>query len=653
LQAEIVVHTGGQATTTLSIAQRANLLLSLRPLAAKLFADFGDQPQASHTEALLNLLLHGNTGAKGHTEARDVQPTPASQQEHQALLTLALEGLTPAQYETFTEIWHRLSTEITRRTGDRALSALSAQQKADLTQILRPLAAELLAGVSDQWTSSHTSAALNLLLGTDDASAEQAQARDPAQHIAALQAALRAEETAANQDALPAPIIPQEHQALLTHALSALTPAQHDAFTTIWQCLSSEINRRADGRTLSTLSAQQKADLANLLRPLAIELLENFGDTWTQAHTEATLRLLLETDDARAEVATLLANMATAPANATTTPVSGTHHAPSNLTTAEEVGSPAPHIAALQAALRAEEAAVSRDVTPAPASPQEYRTLLANALSILTSAQHEKFAAIWQRLSSEISHRAGGRAPSALNAQQKADITYLLRPRATDLLAGFADKWMRSHIDATLNLLLATDSAPDAITALLAGVATMPADSATITASGDHRAPSPSRTTEKIPPPAPHISALQAALRAEEAAAGLDATTASASLRESQTLIVQALAGLTSVQYEAFAAIWHRLSSEIVRRTDGRALATLSSQKKADLTHLLRPIAGELLAGFSGDWTPSHTEAVLNLLLTTEDAPTEIAALLARAAAMPAPTWRPRPPATSVVYLRI
>jgi hypothetical protein len=60
LLAEIAVHSGGRATSTLSVTQRASLLLVLRPLATKLFAVFGDQWRATHTEALLNLLLHGS-----------------------------------------------------------------------------------------------------------------------------------------------------------------------------------------------------------------------------------------------------------------------------------------------------------------------------------------------------------------------------------------------------------------------------------------------------------------------------------------------------------------------------------------------------------------------------------------------------------------
>jgi hypothetical protein len=315
--------------------------------------------------------------------------------------------------------------------------------------------------------------------------------------------------------------------------------------------------------------------------------------------------------------------------------ISGEDRAPSDLTTAEQTRPPAAHIAALQAALRIEQAAVDGDVMPARSSQRAYRRLLANALGSLTPAQRDTFTTIWQRLSSEITRRMDRRVPSALSTQQQIDLTQLLRPLAVELLADFVAAWMPSHTDATLSLLLATDDASAEIAALLDGVETMSAGLVTM--------------TEEIRQPAPHISALQAALRAEEAAASHDDVPAWASRQESQTLLAQALEGITPAQYQTFATTWQRLSSEISHRAGGGALLVMSSRQKAELTQLLRPIAMELLAGFTEKWTSSHTEAVLNLLLATDDDAIEVATLLAGVTARPATDEYRAPPNSTTV----
>jgi hypothetical protein len=348
-----------------------------------------------------------------------------------------------------------------------------------------------------------------------------------------------------------------------------------------------------------------------------------------------------------------------------TTPASDERRVSSDLTApphaippkAQQVNSPAPHIAALQAALSLEQAAASRDAVPAPASLQEHRALLANVLSGLSAIQRDAFATTLQRLSSEIGHRTGGLELTTLSGQKKTDLTPLLRPLAVKLLTGFAEQWTVSHTDATLALLLSGDDGRAEVEAMFTRVdatagtvsprefshpqhekpdhawpriaeataellvardastaefhamlskthhnpAPRAAEQETPRGAGaaDNKAATPDHT---IPTPLPEHQQPQVEVDRFSTHHGASRNEISHSQQAGLALLTRIWRSFDAARRTAFQALWQRLSAETTNRTGGRAVATLSTAQRTDLTALLQSAAAALLEEFALQW---------------------------------------------------
>jgi hypothetical protein len=204
--------------------------------------------------------------------------------------------------------------------------------------------------------------------------------------------------------------------------------------------------------------------------------------------------------------------------------------------------------------------------------------LLKRVLETFAPSQRDAFAAIWQRLSGEIASRSGGRVPAALGAQQAADIRQLVHPIAVALLFALGDGWGASQTEVVLNLLLANDNASAAVEAMLA--TTSPAQR-----SSTEKSTLPNDAVQDDAPiPAP------------------DAPARDTASNQQTPLLAGVWSALDPVQRLAFRRVWQRLSGEIARHADARALATLTSQQKADLAARLLPFAGTQVNELAHQW---------------------------------------------------
>jgi hypothetical protein len=642
LSDEVARRAGGRALEMLSTVHKADLALTLRPVAGSLLKELrfqrtesvSLQEETDLAESVVQLLLAGDDiriAAASVMRSQEADVAEDAMQNHEmsqdarvgfALLNRVWRTFDSAQRDAFRHIWIRVSGEATNRAGGRAAATLGAMQKADLALTLRAaveatlkeLRLQRLDLISPRDEHDVVHSIVQLLLAGDSATVAMesllaakndhrpelptATPRDaitsmPRPGMAALAAIThsnQAESASAEVAAQIAAAVGGTLQslALLTRVWQTFDPAQRDAFRNTWRRLSGEVASRAGGRILSTM---QKADLALTSRTAAEAMLKELRlqrpdliplqDESDVVHS--MVQLLLAGGNATFAMASLLA----------TAPITAQRDA---ITSMQQPGMAAPAAIARSDQCESDAApARAGGVLQSPVAPpqdaQESLALLTRVWQAFNPAQRDAFSTIWRRLSGEVASSTGQNTKATLSGIQVANLALTLRSAAEAMLKELRLQWLESAssqdrtalAQSVVQLLLAGDYATATVESMLAG------------------------TSEQ---------------REQQA---------------SVALLTRVWRSLNPAQRDAFQDIWQRLCGEVAYRADGREVAALSAVQKTDLSLTLRPVAGAMLKKLRHQWpeiiSPQDekeiVQSAVQLLLAGDDATAAATSVLA------------------------
>jgi hypothetical protein len=367
----------------------------------------GGRAEAAGTEAHWRRLLQ--TSARSSTERRHRDSL------HQ--LRRMLANSSPARRDALREIWSRLLQEIRQRIGKRGMSALSSEAMSDLSQILRPRAAQLFSEFGGAWEPSQIDVILQLLLADEDAIAT-------ADSLLAGQS----EQIPVAASNIVEPIVQPTPDANAAD-LQAVIPSHR------WGRLPAK--------------AGIDAELAGDDSATAVQALLASTNDQPPATQTASRREQLDDE----------ANRALSSPNAKATKSS---FAPVDGNNGSSVDGPK-----------------SLNSAALPPDAQKSLALLARLLPAFNSEQLAAFEHIWQRLSAEVAIRTAGRDVATLTTTQKYDLALIMHPIVAAQLKELGHQDQAHLVGAVAQLLLAGADTATMMQAMLASTGDQPSPTQT------------------------------------------------------------------------------------------------------------------------------------------------------------------------------